>query len=71
MFELLERDVGGRRRRVEVEAVVVFRLLVGRVGELLFSIVGNIATLGIGAVVFLSKHPGVEKRCGTTVWFCI
>jgi hypothetical protein len=58
LLKLLERDVGGWGRRVEVEPVGILRLLVRRVCELLLAVVDDISPLWIYAIDVLADHFG-------------
>lgn len=56
LFKLLQCDVGGRWDGVKVHAVRVIGRLVRRVGELLLSMIGDIAPFGILSTKVLPEH---------------
>ena len=59
MLELLEGDFGCGRRVIEVQAVGIVVLLVGRVGELFFLVVDDISSFGVDTVIVLAYHLGL------------
>lgn len=62
LLKLLEGDVCGWRGQVEVQAVRVVGVLVGRLGELLLAVVDDISPLGVDAPEVLPDH-GVCAGC--------
>lgn len=56
LFELFERDIGGRRRNIEIQSVLVFEILVHRRRKLLLPVIESRPPLWINACEVLSDH---------------
>jgi hypothetical protein len=56
LFKLLERDVRRGWLGVEIQAMRILCLLVGRVCELFLAVVDGISPLGVYTIVVLSQH---------------